>query len=306
MVKRDKIHYSFNRIDGYNKAFNYVVSSRETGKSVAWVLDKAYKKFKKSGKTALVIRRRTVDITEAYILSIQFIINKFADEKARFSFQKSALHDGVVYINLDGKPFLGIVALSIDINRIKSLILPNVDTVIFDEFIINPRYGEKYLKNEVEKFKEVYNTFRRECDGLLKCYFCGNPYTRYNPYFLDTGAPLDRILPDTIFAGENWVIESYKMHPNLYEKIKKENPLYKPDDVYTNYALNGESVNDSNIKIIKPKNNFKLFLLCNVYNQTIGIFKNPAPMGDEIRFYCRPCEYNNTKKTYYTLNLTTC
>lgn len=298
----DNLHFNFSKIDGYGKAFNYVISAREAGKTVAWVR-KVYKKFKFKKKTALVIRRHTVDITDAYIDSILFVVRKFFDENAVFEYNKSCLKDGVVYVKMNGELFLGIVSLNVDVTRLKSLILPKIDTVIFDEFIVNPRYGEKYLKNEVEKFKEVYNTYRRECDGLLKVYFCGNPYSRYNPYFIETGVALDKVLPGTIFSGDNWVIESYRICEELYQKILKENPLYKIDDAYTNYALKGESVNDVGIKISKYKNGYKLFLLCNIFDTMVGIFKNPNPKEKDDKFFCAPTSYDNFSKDVYYFEL---
>ena len=51
-----------------------------------------------------------------------------------------------------------------------------------DEYIINPKSGERYGKDEAFKIKEAYTTWRRECDGVLKCYFLANPYSLYNPY----------------------------------------------------------------------------------------------------------------------------
>jgi hypothetical protein len=34
-MKLDNLHYSFTKIDGYNKPFNFIISEREAGKSTA-------------------------------------------------------------------------------------------------------------------------------------------------------------------------------------------------------------------------------------------------------------------------------
>ena len=57
MIKRDNIHYSTRKIDGYNLPFNFVISERELGKSTTIILDKIYKPFKERGETTIVIRR---------------------------------------------------------------------------------------------------------------------------------------------------------------------------------------------------------------------------------------------------------
>ena len=62
-VKKDKIHYSIRKLDSYNKKYNFIVSPRILGKStVMW--NKIYKKWKKYGLPALVVRRYEADITD--------------------------------------------------------------------------------------------------------------------------------------------------------------------------------------------------------------------------------------------------
>ena len=169
-VPRDNLHFTCRTIDGYNVPFNFVPCEREAGKSTAWVLDKAYKAFREDGSTTIVLRRKVVHITEAYISDIAAIINKFTDDAVVFEFNRGSIKDGIVNVKIGGQLFMRIIGMSIDITAIKSLVVRNLRYIIFDEFICNPKFGEKYLKDEATKFMEIYNTFRRESDNL-KCYF---------------------------------------------------------------------------------------------------------------------------------------
>jgi hypothetical protein len=97
--------------------------------------------------------------------------------------------------------------MSIDITAIKSLVVTNLGNIVTDEFICNPKFGEKYLKNEAEKFMEIYNTFRRE-NPNVKCWFLGNPYSLYNPYFMFFGVPTAKLKAGVILTdGKTWVVE---------------------------------------------------------------------------------------------------
>lgn len=283
-MKIDDIHFNLRKIDSYNKAFNLVISEREAGKSTAWIL-KAYKAFKE-GYTSLIVRRQVVDITEVYIQSIEEVINKFTDDKVKLVYKTTSLKEGVVNITINDKLFACIVGLSIKIARIKSLVIPRIKYGFFDEFIVNSRFGEKYLQDEATKFKELYNTFQREADGLFKFYFFGNPYSLYNPYFMWLNIEPSTIKRGKTIIGENFVLNCYEIKQELRDYILRHNPLYVFDDAYTRYAFGGEAVNDENIKVSVKPNNFYLRFIFKVAGKYIGVYQNNYYGDDQDRFYC--------------------
>lgn len=275
MVKRDNIHYTTRRIDGYNLPFNFIISEREAGKSTAIWLDKCYKAFKENGQTTLVVRRKVVHITKSYIDDIAKIINKFTDDNVHFTYASSSIDDGIVDIYVGDKIFIRVVALSIDITAIKSLVLLNLRYIVFDEFICNIRFKEKYLTNEAMKFMEVYNTFRRESSNL-KCYFMGNPYSLFNPYFIFFNVRTHNLKRGAIISdNKSYVIECYEMLPELRKKILEENPLYQFDNAYTKYAFDGVNINDQNIIVREDRpQNFSLAFIFKISGKYIGIYRN--------------------------------
>lgn len=298
MEKRDNIHFTCRTIDGYNLPFNFIISEREAGKSTAVWLDKAYKAFVEGGNTTLVVRRKITHITKAYIDDIQKIINKFTDDNVQFQYTKSSIDDGIVDIYINDKSFMRICALSCDITAIKSLVLLNLKYIIFDEFICNPRYGEKYLKQEANKYMDVYNTFRRESTGL-KCYFMGNPYSHFNPYFMFFNVNTAKLKRGAIITdNKSYVIQCYVICEELRAKILAENPLYQFDNDYTKYAFDGQNVNDLNI-IIKDNlpPSFKLLYVFKSNNKYIGLYR--ASIWDnvsDIIYYCQFIEGNKISR----------
>ena len=285
MIKKDSMHINFRFIDGYNKPFVFVISAREAGKSTEWI-SKAYMNFK-NGLTSLVIRRQVVDITEKYIDSIREVINKFYDDKIIFTYSKKSLKDGVVDVFINDKLFITIVALSCPIARLKSLVLPKIRYIFFDEFIVNPRFNEKYLKDEAGRFKEIYNTFYRESDVGITCYFLGNPYSHFNPYFVWLGVDTNKLHSGAVITGETYVIWCYKLTDELRQYILSRNPLYEFDDSYTRYGFDGEAICDENIRVsqVTPPN-YSLRLVFKIESKYIGIYRNNDYSSND-KYYCK-------------------
>ena len=70
MIKRDNIHYSTRKIDGYNLPFNFVISERELGKSTTIILDKILIPFTSIGIFILLLFIISLIIA---IYSVKFI-----------------------------------------------------------------------------------------------------------------------------------------------------------------------------------------------------------------------------------------
>lgn len=291
MVERDNLHYTFRKIDGYNKPINIVISAREGAKSTSAILDKSYFPFKRTGATTLYLVRTIVEISEALITSIQDnIINKFTDDNVVFQYSKSALRDGIVDIRINGKLYMRILALSITLRKMKQALLKNIGVILFDEFIVNPRKNEKYLKGESFAISEIYTTYKRERidNGMpLKMYFLGNPYSLYNPIFLWLGVSPAKLKMGECLVGENYVIEWYKLLPQLRAKILKENPLYEFDEDYKQYAFEGKPILDQNIKLGKLPPSYHLHFVFRHENKFIGVFQNNYWEDHADLYFCQ-------------------
>ena len=296
----DNIHYNTTKIDGPQKPFRCAISEREAGKSTRWLQFYDYNYM--NDRTILVLRRQIADVTETYVNDIENIINKFSYVPVKLIFKKGDLTNGIIDVYVaeyekvgdnikyhNKRLFFRVVGMSNPMSRIKSLMLPHIKYMLFDEFICNLRLGEKYLKEEAFKFKEIYNTFQRECPDGLICYFFGNPYSLYNPYFEWWGVDTRKIRPGAYINGKNYTIECYQLLPELKQKILEKNPLYQFDDSYRKYAFDGIAINDANILICDKPNWTKLRFVFKIENEYIGIYTINGPQPDNrpyLHFFC--------------------
>lgn len=277
----DDLHYSFSKIDGYNKPFNFVVSEREDGKTTAFHVTKARKAFEKTGRPTVVLRRLTVDITDAYIDSIAEILSKFGPDP-HLKYKTGALKEGIVPVYSDGRIRYLIISISLPMNRIKSLFVKDPAYFLFDEFICNTRLGEKYAPSEGFKIKEIYNTYYREASTTPKFYALGNPYSLYNPLFEEFGIGRKDLQKGGIASRGEWAVEFHDLDPRLKERILAKNPLYKFEDAYTRYALEGQAINDSNVWIMEKRpSGYSLSFAMTIEGKTFGIWRRGIAQLDE-------------------------
>ena len=329
-IPRDNLHYSFRPIDGYNKAFNIVISPREPGKTTSMWMDKIYLPWKKNHKPWIYLVRQAVEIDDALIESIfSTNMNKFTDDNLQPIYKASSFSDGIVDIFLEVKHlekkevkqddgslkmedvevsekhlFFRIVSLNIKMYRIKKAILRNIAGVFMDEFIINPEFAEKYLPKEFERLQEAYSTWRREADGVLKMYFCGNPYSLFNPLFVGLKVDIAKLKRDSFYVGDTFVIHWAILTEALRQKIREENPFYKFDEEYANYAVEGCAVNDKNIKLGKQPRNFYLSFVLKMNGKFIGVFQNNYMESLEDRYFCKFLDEVSARRTIYCFDFT--
>lgn len=329
-IPRDNLHYSFRPIDGYNKAFNIVISPREPGKTTSMWMDKIYLPWKKNHKPWIYLVRQAVEIDDALIESIfSTNMNKFTDDNLQPIYKASSFSDGIVDIFLEVKHlekkevkqedgsmkvedvevsekflFFRIVSLNIKMYRIKKAILRNIAGVFMDEFIINPEFAEKYLPKEFERLQEAYSTWRREADGVLKMYFCGNPYSLFNPLFVGLKVDIAKLKRDSFYVGDTFVIHWAILSEELRKKILEENPFYKFDEEYANYAVDGCAVNDKNIRLGKQPRNFYLSFVIRMNGKFIGIFQNNYMESLEDRYFCKFLDEVSARRTIYCFDFT--
>lgn len=286
----DNLHYDFRELDGYNKPINFIVSEREAGKTTSMWIKKIYRPWMKTHKPWLYLVRNQNEITDDLIDGIELVINKFNDE-IKLIFSRQNLESPIcdVFIEKDGEKilFIRILALSTKLRKIKLSLIPNIGGVFMDEYIIDPKSGEKYLKGEDMKLKEIYTTYRRESDGVLRMFFLGNPYSLYNPVFMWLGVNTRQLKPNTILTGDQWIVQCYQTKPELKEQILKNNPLYEFDESYKMYAFDGLAVNDMHIRLGAFPPKYQLKFIVRINDMNIGIFKNDFVVDREDRYYCK-------------------
>ena len=166
----------------HNKILNFAQSNRGGGKTfdcTRWCIDD----FKKRKKMGVWVRRYSTELSNkgdgnpgildnnAFFSSVQ--------KEGLYPDDKLEIRGNIGYIN--DEPAIYFVALSTS-RQLKSMNFPDVNKIIFDEFIIaDGRVG--YLKNEVEIFLDLYETVARTREDV-RAVLLANSVTVVNPYYL--------------------------------------------------------------------------------------------------------------------------
>ena len=288
-MELDKIHYSFNSLDGYNKPVNFIVSPRGDGKTTAFLVGKAWPAFVRDGQATIVQRRFINDITEKYIEGLAGIINKFTGAGLKLSYKITQLKkDGVIDVfaqSHGGKRIFTIVAMNTRLSNLKGLFQSDTRYWLCDEFICNPKMDERYIKGEAFKFREAFNTLARE-NFKMKAYFLGNPYSLYNPYFQDWGVNPAIVSRQRFTSGKKWIVEYHKLSDELRDYYLENNPMYDEESTYTLYALDGSAILDKNIRVMdRQPPSFVLHFVFAQNGTRYGIFKNMNILDDNLPTY---------------------
>ena len=305
-IPRDNIHMSWRVLDGFNKWLNFYFSPREPGKTDTTWWEKIYTNWVENKKPWIYFVRQNVEISEAVIDDIQNTINIWAIEPIELQYTKSSFKDGICDVKIEGKLFFRIVSLAISLRRLKLAKIPDCGGIFMDEYIINPKVNEKYQQDEWFKIKEFYTTQKREYHGkgVLKIFMTANPYTLFNPVFVGLDVDISALRKDEyiqdgdelveydfprdgikfkeykyklihhVYVGQEYAIEWGVLHPVLKRYLLEKNPLYRFDEDYNSYALEGCAVNDSNIKLAKLPKNFYLQFVFRIQGKNVGIFRN--------------------------------
>lgn len=312
-MEYDNLHWDFREVDGYDLPFNFIVSEREAGKSTS-----AWRKNKinfENGCTFLLTRQQKVSLSDIYINDCSKLMNKFINketERYDFLFSKSALEKGIVDVYAQKRKkgskariMFRAVALSNSMSDTKSLFLPKCKYHFADEFIKNTREGEYYLKGEVFRYKELINTFQRESGGKFKSYQFGNPYSRANPYFVEFGVDISKLKRGSIYVDRERgvLVQCYEIKPELREKIRETNPLYKFSDEYTKYAFDGMAINDMHMAIVqKQPKNFRLMLAVRIDGHIVGIYQTQNFMSFDFVYWIGPTSELGASRLVYAFD----
>ena len=260
----------FNKIISYGALLNFVVAERGVGKSYG---AKKYivNHFKKKHKQTCYIRRYNRELEEALMKHSKPIF--FDQVKNEFPNDKLSNNKELLYCNGEICGFCMPLSTS---NILKSSTFENVDTIIFDEFIID-KGCYHYLRNEVVMLLELIETIGRLRD--IKVLLLGNAISITNPYFTELNITLpynsefkilkkdDKGQPlSLIYYGKNLKYREEKKKTRFGQLIS--------DTQYGKYAIDNEMLRDSKSFIKKKDKNAKFYFILKLNKRNIGIWIN--------------------------------
>ena len=251
-------YYDHGQLLSYHCLFNMVIGHRGVGKTFKfkkWCIED----FIKEGKQFVWVRRYK-DETKKLRTFFDDLVKAgyFLDHELAVRGDKSF---GTFIV--DGKIAGYYITLSTSAT-LKSVPFPDVDKIVFDEFLIKSG-AIHYLSDEVTTFLELVSTIFRDRDNVRGAYLIANNISMSNPYFMYFG-----ILPfkQRFYRKGEVLVENYKNQ--IYIDNIKETRWGKliAGTQYYDYAVENQSLTDSDVFLEKRSDNSK-FKFSIVYKSNI-------------------------------------
>lgn len=183
----DNFHYNKDSLFSYNEFLNFSISERGLGKTTCakfWCIDD----FIKTGHRFVWVRRYNSELAGDPKQKIEGCVKTFFDKISKY-YPKHTFSVKGNHAYIDEKDAGVFVALSMS-QSMKSVDFPNVNKIIFDEFIIKVTKATGYLKDEVTLFLDLISTVLRPVTDENgkevmkgKVWLLSNAITFANEYF---------------------------------------------------------------------------------------------------------------------------
>ena len=224
------MYYNANELLSKNRLMNFIIGNRGGGKTYHWKV-RCIKDFLNKGSQFIWVRRYNTELEN---------IKKWYDDISH-EFEGYKLEVTKKHIMIDGKIAGYIGALSTS-QRLKSNAYPNVDKIVFDEFLID-KGSLRYIKGEVELMLELIETIFRMRDNNNKVVFIANAISIVNPYFtyfnikpnLDKRFTLSKHICIELYTNEEFI--QNKKATRFGDLINNTN--------YGNYAIENKFLRDN-------------------------------------------------------------
>lgn len=267
-MKTQDIWLNFNKILSYGSFITFVLAERGVGKTYG-AKKFIVNHFKKTGKQTIYLRRYNKELNEALMQKSEAIF--FNQIKNEFPDDTLSNNGKLLFCN---KKICGYgLALSTS-NILKSSTFENVDTIIFDEILID-KGCYHYLQNEVTAFFEFIETVGRLRNIRVLC--LSNAISITNPYFTELNLSLPYNSEYKIFKKDNKgqpLIMVYYGKNLLYREAKKSTRFGQliEGTKYGSYAIDNVMLRDSKSFIAKKSKDSKFFFTLKLNGKNIGIW----------------------------------
>ena len=251
----------------YNCLFNFIIGMRGGGKtygSLKWCIEQ-YLNHKRKGIEwqFLYVRRLKTELEKLTTMRGGRI---FKAVQREFPTHELKAEGNILYCDGD---ICGYAQPLSTATILKSDAFPNVWCIIFDEFIIDNRGSYHYLKDEVTKFLELYETIARTRDNV-KVFFLSNAVSITNPYFdyWNLNKPKGEIQR---FGKEILVQNFVSQQLSAMKKESRFGSIIQGTD-YIDYAYDNEWLIDNTDFIEKKNKNCRYYMTLRYHDNDIGIW----------------------------------
>ena len=283
----DKRYYNKDRLFSYNEFLNFSISERGLGKTTCakmWCVDD----FKSKKKRFVWIRRYNSELVGDRKTKTEGCIKDFFKKIEKYyPNDKLETRGNRAYIN--GEDAGVFVALSMS-QSMKSVDFPDVNKIIFDEFIIQKNKALTYLSNEVILFLDFLSTVFRPMAGQEKqtVWLMANSITFANDYFFYFNIKPFR---QTYYHDKKRGIVVEQCKNEVYRELVRQTQFGRliAGTQYESYAIDNEYLLDNN-DFIGKKSPHAQFQFNVVYEgQKWGIYADLEYVY--VTWKCDPSQY---------------
>lgn len=259
----DNRYYNKDRLFSYNAYLMFSISERGLGKTcsaTAWCIDD----FLKNGKRFVWVRRYATELQGDRKTKVVGCVKTFFDKvRSWYPNVKLETRGSKAYIN--GKDAGDFVALSTS-QYMKSVNFPNVNKIIFDEFLITKSKSLTYLTDEVHIFLDLISSIERPMldengkeVNKMRIWLLSNAITFANDYFFFFNIKpfRSRFYKD---KERNIVVE--QCYNQTYRELVKKTRFGQlvSGTKYSDYAIDNEYLMDDD-SFIRKKSSYSIFIL---------------------------------------------
>lgn len=260
-------YWDINEVLRYQRNFMLINSERSIGKTYTtekWVLEKCIKTHK---QFAYIVRTK--------------------DEKKKGAFQKGFVK--VETIEFQGKEFtwdtetlcidgehIGWCFALTEAQNIKKNSYPNIDYIIFDEYMIEAKSNARYIKGFGEPviLLSIYHTIDRDEDRV-KVFMLGNNTSFYNPYHIHPAFNVQPVKKGEIWKSKNVLYQNAVA--TEWVKAKKKKSKFGEmvsGSEYGNFANLGTYIEDEESFIAKHEGTAKHIFIVKINGLQFGIYSD--------------------------------
>lgn len=268
----ESLYWDIKRTLSYNCLFNFIIGMRGVGKTYGCLkyCIEQHLKAKEKGQVwqFLYVRRMKVELEKLTNMKGGRL---FKAVKAEFPDHELKAESNTLWC--DGE-VCGYAQPLSTASLLKSDAFPDVKFIIFDEFIIDNSGVYHYLKNEVTKLLDLYETVAR--NRTIPVFFLSNAVTIANPYFDYFMLDKPRNCDIQRFGKSKDILVENTVNPSL-SKMKKESRFGKiiAGTEYAEYAYDNEWLLDNEDFIEKKPQRSHYFITLLYKGKYLGIWCDP-------------------------------
>lgn len=283
MSNDDSMWWNPKRTRSYGCLFNFIIGNRGGGKTFNALTDciSRYLKTRNGERPSqfLYVRRMKEELKKITTNHNGRLFNDITRKQIFHDHQLSA-EANVLYVDKE------VMGYSIPLSTatiLKSDPMPLVDTIIFDEFIIDNKGVYHYLQDEVTKFLELYETIARPGTDPNRpptvVFFLSNAVTIANPYFyyFQLTPPVNGDIQR--FGRSKDILVQNVVNAQLVEKKKSSRfGQMLEGSRYAAYAYDNEWLLDDNAFIEKKTQRAVYYMSLRYMERWLGIWWDSLQM----------------------------